>query len=53
MQPVAFPNALPLRVADCRGAVTEHDWQIPGLQRRCDGWFQWYLQEKINALRGR
>ena len=37
----------------CRGVVTEDDWKLSELQARYDGWFQWYLQEKINALRGR
>lgn len=31
----------------CRKMITEDDWQIPELQRRYDGYFQWYLQEKI------
>lgn len=35
----------------CRKIVTGKDWQLPELQCRYDGWFQWYLQEKINALR--
>jgi len=34
----------------CRGTVTEHDWKIPDLQKRYDGYFQWFLQEKINRL---
>jgi hypothetical protein len=33
---------------NCRKIVTEDDWRIPELQRRYDGYFQWYLQEKIN-----
>jgi hypothetical protein len=37
----------------CRRIVTGKDWQRPELQSRYDGWFQWYLQDKINALRGR
>lgn len=32
---------------NCRKVITEDDWQIPDLQRRYDGYFQWYLQEKI------
>lgn len=35
----------------CRKVVTEDDWMRPELQARYDGWCQWYLQEKINALR--
>lgn len=34
---------------NCRKLITEDDWQQPDLQRRYDGYFQWYLQEKINA----
>jgi len=33
---------------NCRKVISEDDWQIPELQRRYDGYFQWYLQEKIN-----
>jgi len=36
---------------NCRKIVTEDDWQIPELQHRYDGYFQWYLQEKINKIR--
>lgn len=32
---------------NCRKLITEDDWQQPDLQRRYDGYFQWYLQEKI------
>lgn len=35
----------------CRKVVTEDDWHIPELQRRYDGYFQWYLQEKIHRMR--
>ncbi len=35
----------------CRGYVTEDDWKIPELQKRYDGYFQWYLQEKIDKLK--
>ncbi|MGK2915943.1 MAG: SET domain-containing protein [Porticoccaceae bacterium] len=34
----------------CRGVVTENDWQSADLQRRYDGYFQWFLQEKIRCL---
>ncbi len=34
---------------NCRKLITEDDWQQPDLQRRYDGYFQWYLQEKIDA----
>lgn len=32
---------------NCRGYITEDDWEIPKLQKRYKGYFQWYLQEKI------
>lgn len=35
----------------CRHVVTSEDWKLPELQRRYHGYFQWYLQEKINRLR--
>ena len=35
----------------CRGVVTDNDWTIPALQRRYDGHFQYYLQQKINRLK--
>jgi hypothetical protein len=36
---------------DCRGFIAEDDWQRPELQKRYDGWFQWFLQEKIEKQR--
>ena len=38
-------------VANCRRVVTGEDWKMPELQSRYDGWFQWYLQEKIKMER--
>lgn len=37
---------------NCRKILTEEDWKLPELQRRYDGWFSWYLQEKIDARQG-
>ena len=37
--------------SSCRRMVTDNDWRIPALQARYKGWFQWYLQEKINNLK--
>lgn len=37
--------------ANCRGIVTGNDWMIPELQKRYDGFFSWYLQEKIEKLK--
>lgn len=35
----------------CRKIITENDWKIPELQKRYNGYFQYYLQEKINKLK--
>ncbi len=35
----------------CRGTVTGKDWMKPDLQERYRGWFCWFLQRKIDALR--
>jgi hypothetical protein len=35
----------------CRGRVTDADWRRPDLQSRYDGWFSWYLRERIERLR--
>jgi len=35
----------------CRGYITEDDWKIPELQKRYNGYFQYFLQEKINKLK--
>ena len=35
----------------CRGYITEDDWKIPELQKKYDGYFQWYTQEKINKIK--
>jgi len=33
---------------NCRGHITDNDWKNPELQKKYNGYFQWYLQEKIN-----
>jgi len=38
---------------NCRGVVTDNDWKLPELQQRYDGYFSWYLQEKIDRLKRR
>ncbi|MFZ2188655.1 MAG: SET domain-containing protein-lysine N-methyltransferase [Candidatus Moraniibacteriota bacterium] len=35
----------------CRGFTTEDDWKIPELQEKYAGYFQYFLQEKINKLK--
>lgn len=34
---------------NCRKMITDEDWRLPELQSRYDGWFSFYLQEKINS----
>lgn len=34
----------------CRGYIRGHDWKIPKLQAKYAGYFQWYIQEKIDKL---
>lgn len=36
---------------DCRKIITDNDWKLPELQNRYDGYFQWFLQEKIDKLK--
>jgi len=38
---------------NCRRIITENDWEIPELQRRYNGFFSQYLQEKVDSLRER
>lgn len=38
---------------NCRGVITDNDWKIPVLQKKYDGWFSWYLQEKIDKLKSK
>jgi uncharacterized protein len=38
---------------NCRGYIAEDDWQRPELQKKYDGWFQWFLQEKIDKLKNK
>jgi uncharacterized protein len=33
----------------CRGTITGRDWRNPDLQRKYQGMFSWYLQQKIRA----
>ena len=34
---------------NCRKKVTETDWENPELQKKYNGYFQWYIQEKIDG----
>jgi SET domain-containing protein len=44
-----FEMACRCGAARCRRTITEDDWRLPRLQRRYDGFFSQYLQEKIDA----
>ncbi len=35
---------------ECRKSITWNDWKNPVLQKKYDGYFQWYLGEKIKEL---
>lgn len=39
--------------AGCRKNITTDDWRNPALQKRYKGFFSWYVQEKIGAVKGR
>jgi uncharacterized protein len=36
---------------NCRGYITEDDWRQTELQKKYDGYFQWFLQEKVDRLK--
>lgn len=38
---------------NCRGYVTENDWKKQELQKKYDGYFQYFLQEKINKIKNK
>jgi len=38
---------------DCRKIITDADWTSPDLQLRYQGYFQWYIEEKIARLNGK
>ena len=35
----------------CRGTITGRDWQKPELQQKYDGYFSWFIQRRIDALK--
>lgn len=37
---------------NCRGFITDMDWQKRDLQTKYDGYFQYFIQEKIDAQKG-
>ena len=36
--------------SNCRGRITGEDWKLPGLQERLRGYFQPYIEEKVNQV---
>lgn len=46
-----FAMACHCGAVTCRGTVTGTDWMRADLQERYRGWFSWWLQQKITALR--
>ncbi|HRZ95621.1 MAG TPA: SET domain-containing protein [Candidatus Moranbacteria bacterium] len=36
---------------NCRKIIRDDDWKIPKLQKKYDGYFQWYIQNKINEIK--
>jgi SET domain-containing protein len=37
----------------CRGTITGFDWRKPDLQNKYDGYFSWFIQRRIDALRAK
>lgn len=35
---------------NCRGVVTDRDWLLPDLQQHYNGYFSWFIQEKIDRM---
>lgn len=35
---------------NCRKIIMEDDWKLPDLRKRYKGYFQWWIQEKINKI---
>lgn len=39
--------------SNCRGIITGYDWKIPAIQKKYNGYFVDYLQEKIDGILGK
>jgi hypothetical protein len=37
----------------CRGTITGFDWLKPEIQNKYDGYFSWFIQRRIDALKGK
>lgn len=50
--PEEFPYSLACEcgLASCRKTITDRDWRREDLQERYAGYFQYYIQRKIDAL---
>lgn len=46
---IAFEMECSCGAPNCRKLITEHDWKLPELRQRYQGYFSQYLQEKIDA----
>jgi hypothetical protein len=36
---------------NCRGTITGSDWRKPEIQSKYDGYFSWFIQRRIDALK--
>lgn len=50
---MAFEMTCNCGAKSCRKRITENDWKIPELQRKYDGYFSQYIQEKIEKKKRR
>jgi hypothetical protein len=39
--------------SSCRGTITGLDWLKPEIQIKYDGYFSWFIQRRIDALKGK
>ena len=38
-------------MATCRGTITGSDWRKAEIQHKYDGYFSWFIQRRIDAMR--
>jgi len=48
-----FEMACDCGARGCRRRITENDWKLPDLQRKYDGYFSSYIQERIDKKKRR
>jgi len=39
------------KAVNCRGIITDKDWLSPELQKKYEGYFSWYIEQKIRKLK--